>query len=235
MQKFFSCVDVYKGFTNIELDKNSSFLTTMHTPIGRYRWLRMPFGVRLGPEEYQRRQHEVLEGLVGVVNKADGVRATVDMNPPQDVKGVQRFLGMRNYLSRFTPNLSETVKPLTELTHVNAVWSWSSQHDKAFSSAKSAIANATTLKLFNVNRPCVLQVDTSDSDLGEALLQDGQPVAFTSSTLSPTEVNYAPIEKECLAIKVACTKFYQYLYGKQDVIVHSDHQPLETIFKKPLN
>ena len=60
-------------------------------------------------------------------------------------------------------------------------------------------------------------------------------MAFTSSTLSATEVNYAPFEKECLAIKVACTKFYQYLYGKQDVIVHSDHQPLETIFKKPLS
>ena len=60
-------------------------------------------------------------------------------------------------------------------------------------------------------------------------------MAFTSSTLSATEVNYAPIEKECLAIKVACTKFYQYLYGKQDVVVHSDHQPLETIFKKPLS
>ena len=153
--KVFSCVNVYKGFTNIELDESSSFLTTMHTPIGRYRWLRMPFGVSLGPEEYQRRQHEVLEGLVGVVNKADDilvfgcgdtieeaiinlwnvmlrcraanlklnpkkfqftvkqvtwmghlisssgitphpdrVRAIVDINPPQDVKGVQRFLGM---------------------------------------------------------------------------------------------------------------------------------------------
>ena len=50
--KIFSCLDVYKGFTNIELDDSSSFLTTMHTPIGRYRWLRMPFGVSLGPEEY---------------------------------------------------------------------------------------------------------------------------------------------------------------------------------------
>ena len=86
-----------------------------------------------------------------------------------------------------------------------------------------------------MNKPCVLQVDASDTGLGGALLQDGQPVAFTSSTLSATEVNYAPIEKECLAIKVACTKFYQYLYGKQDVVVHSDHQPLETIFKKPLS
>ena len=80
----------------------------------------------------------------------------------------------------------------------------------------------------------MLQVDASDTGLGGALLQDGQPVAFTSSTLSATKVNYAPIEKECLAIKVACTKFYQYLYGKQDVVVHSDHQPLETIFKIPL-
>ena len=120
----------------------------------------------------------------------DRVRAIVDVNPPQDVKGVQRFLGMCNYLSRFTPNLSEIVKPLTELTHVDAVWSWSSQHDKAFSSAKSAIANyAKTLKFFDVNKPCVLQVGASDSGLGGALLQDGQPVAFTSSTLSPTKVN----------------------------------------------
>ena len=86
-----------------------------------------------------------------------------------------------------------------------------------------------------MNKPFVLQVDASDTGLGGALLQDGQPVAFTSSTLSATEVNYAPTEKECLAIKVACTKFCQYLYGKQDVIVHSDHQPLETIFKKPLS
>ena len=73
MPKIYSCVDVYKGFTNIELDDSSSFLTTMHTPISRYRWLGMPFGVSLGPEEYQRRQHEALEGLTGVVNKADDI------------------------------------------------------------------------------------------------------------------------------------------------------------------
>ena len=71
--KIFSSVDVYKSFKNIELDDSSSFLTTMHTPTGRYRWLRMPFGVSLGQEEYQRRQHEALEGLAGVVNKADDI------------------------------------------------------------------------------------------------------------------------------------------------------------------
>ena len=231
--------------TNIELDDSSSFLTTMHIPIGRYRWLRMPFGVSLGPEEYQRRQHEALEGLAGVVNKADDnlvcgsgdsieevekdhdinlwnvmlrcrevnlklnpkkfqfkvkqvawmghllsstgvthhpdrVQAIKDTTPLHDVKGIQRFLGMCNYLSGCFPNLAEIVKPLTELTHGNAVWSWSSKHDNAFKTAKRLIANAATLKFFDVNKPCVLQVDASDTGLGGALLQDGQPVAFTS-------------------------------------------------------
>ena len=128
------------------------------------------------------------------------------MTPPQDVNGVQRFLGMCNYLSRFTRNLTEIVKPLTEQTHGNAVWSLASQHDKAFKTAKSLIANPMTLKFFDANKPCVLQVDASDTGLGGALLEDGQPVAFTSSTLSATEINYAPFEKESLAIKVACTK-----------------------------
>ena len=161
---------MYKGFTNIELVDSSSFLTSMHTPIGRYRWLRMPFGVSLGPEEYQRRQHEPLEGLAGVVNKADDIlvfgssieeaekdhdinlwnlmlrcrdvnlklnpkkfqfkvkkvtwmghllsgagvtscphraQSIKDMTPPNGVKGVQRFLGMCNYLSNSLQTLQK--------------------------------------------------------------------------------------------------------------------------------
>ena len=92
-----------------------------------------------------------------------------------------------------------------------------------------------TLKFIDVNKLCVLQVDASDTGLGGALLQDGQRVVFTSSTLSAAVVSYAPIKKLCLAIKVSCKKLYHYLHGKQDVVVHSDHQPLEIIFKKPLN
>ena len=50
-----------------------------------------------------------------------------------------------------------------------------------------------------------------------------------------TEKNYAQIEKECLAIVSCMDKWHQYLYGKCDLTVHTDHQPLETIFKKPLS
>ena len=53
--------------------------------------------------------------------------------------------------------------------------------------------------------------------------------------MSPTEQCYSQIEKECLAICNCFQKFDQWLYGKSDIVVHTDHRPLETIMKKPLN
>ena len=44
---------------------------------------------------------------------------------------------------------------------------------------------------------------------------------------------WAQIEKELLAIVFACKKFNDYIYGKE-VIIESDHKPLETILKKQL-
>ena len=76
-----------------------------------------------------------------------------------------------------------------------------------------------------------LQVDASDSAIGRVLLQEGYSVCFMSHTLSATEKNYAQIDKECLAIVSCMEKWHQYLFGKHDITVHSDHQPLDTIFK----
>ena len=41
-------------------------LTKFNTPFGRFRWLRMPFGISTAPEEYQRRQDQAIEGLSGI-------------------------------------------------------------------------------------------------------------------------------------------------------------------------
>ena len=65
--KVFSVVDAKNGFWHVQLDTDSSFLTTFGTPWGRYRWARMPFGISPAPEEFQRRLATTLAGLQGVV------------------------------------------------------------------------------------------------------------------------------------------------------------------------
>ena len=70
--------------------------------------------------------------------------------------------------------------------------------------------------------------------MGAALLQNGQPVAFASRSLTATERRYVQIEKECLAIVFSCERFDQYIYGRAKVNVTTDHEPLEIIFKKSL-
>ena len=273
--KVFTIVDVSEAFHTIELDETSSFLTTFQGPNGRYRYTRMPFGISSGPEEYQRRQHEFLEGLKGVINIADdicifgcgdtkeeadedhdknlialldkcsrlGLRlsrkkiqfksnsvtfmghkltdkgvspdpskvvAVREMPRPTNKAGVQRFLGMCQYLSKFTPKLSEMVHPIRELTKEDTEFIWSNAQEDAFQTAKELIASQSTLQYYHVKKPVTLQVDASENAIGGALLQDGKPVCFTSHTL-----DYAQIKKECLAIVMCMNKWHQYLFGKK--------------------
>lgn len=69
--KVFSTVDVTQGFTHLRLDKPSSALITFETPWGRYRWLRLRYGLAPSPEIFQFRMHQLVEGLDNVACIAD--------------------------------------------------------------------------------------------------------------------------------------------------------------------
>lgn len=64
-------VDARDAFLQCKLDYKSSLMTMFWTPWGRKRWLRLPFGVSVAPEVYQRKQHELLAGLSGIEPIAD--------------------------------------------------------------------------------------------------------------------------------------------------------------------
>ena len=56
--RVFSILDVKQGFWHVPLEEESSYLTTFNTPFGRYRWLRMPFGISSAPEVFQQKMHD---------------------------------------------------------------------------------------------------------------------------------------------------------------------------------
>lgn len=71
--KVFSTIDARNGFWHLRLDEASSMLTTFGTPFGRFRWLRLAFGLSPAPEIFQARMHEALSGLQGIDCIADDV------------------------------------------------------------------------------------------------------------------------------------------------------------------
>ena len=80
----------------------------------------------------------------------------------------------------------------------------------------------------------MVQADASMKGLGECLMQEGNPVAFASKSLSSAELNYSNIEKKMLGVVFALCRFHQYTYSRP-VEVISDHKPLESINRKPLS
>ena len=191
--------------------------------------------LKLNPKKLKLRLSEVpvighLLTSTGVNPDPEKVRVVQEMPVPdgrtsaEKAKAVQRFLGFVNYLAKFVPHLADECEPLRRLTDKDADWVWEKHHQDAFNRVKQLVADY----------PVTIQCDSSETGLGAALLQDGQPVAFASRTLTSTERGYAQIEKECLAIVFACERFNQYLFGRNSVSVQSDHKPLETNFAKPL-
>ena len=196
--------------------------------------------LKLKKEKAQLRKTEV--AFIGHILTPDGlkpdpkkVEAISDMPHPTDVQSLRRFLGMVNYLAKFLPCLSDETEVLRKLTEKDAEWCWLTAHEEAMARIQRMISTAPVLAYYDVTKPVTIQCDASQFGLGAALLQDGHPIAYSSRALTVTERNYAQIEKELLAIVYACEKFDQYIFGKSDVVVESDHKPLETIFRKPIH
>ena len=82
-------------------------------------------------------------------------------------------------------------------------------------------------------KPVIVQADASLCGLGACLIQDEQPIAFASKSLTDAESQYANIERELLAIVFACQHFSTYLLGRS-FVAESDHKPLEMIAVKNL-
>ncbi|UYV79403.1 K02A2.6-like [Cordylochernes scorpioides] len=71
--RFFSKLDANSGFHQIPLSPDCQHLTTFITPFGRYKYCRMPFGISLAPEYFQKVMSIILQGMDGVMCYLDDI------------------------------------------------------------------------------------------------------------------------------------------------------------------
>ncbi|CAB0000824.1 unnamed protein product, partial [Nesidiocoris tenuis] len=83
-KKIFTVMDMKDGFYHIELDEESSKLCTFSSPFGRYRFLRMPFGISSAPEVFQKCSTSAFDGIEGVVVYFDDVIVAAESEERHD-------------------------------------------------------------------------------------------------------------------------------------------------------
>ena len=89
--KIFTKVDLSSGYWHVKIDEESSLLTTFQTCFGRFRWLRLPFGLNVASEIFQKKLIDAFEGLDGIVCIADDVVIHGRTKEEHDIN-MKRFL-----------------------------------------------------------------------------------------------------------------------------------------------
>ena len=71
--KIYSVLDASNGYWQIRLTKDSQKYTTFNSPFGRYKYLRLPFGIKSSSEVFQKTISQILENIDGCEVIADDI------------------------------------------------------------------------------------------------------------------------------------------------------------------
>ncbi|KAE8968060.1 hypothetical protein PR001_g27905 [Phytophthora rubi] len=149
-------------------------------------------------------------GKDGVRADPEKVCAIAQWPVPVSQKDLRKWLGLANYLHKYSANYAEMTRPLTNRLKKDAVWSC----------------------------PFSVVCDASDFAIGCALLQvdtEGRErvVSFQSRQLKAAEKNYPVHDKELLAMKYALVKFRVNQLGQKPFVIYTDHASLRTATSSP--
>ena len=118
------------------------------------------------------------------------------MEFPPDKKTMRSFLGMINYLNRYSALSAHLTAPLSALTHQAVDYKPGKVHFENFNRLKLEVSNMRALPYFDVDAETTLQMDASKKGLGACLIQKGKVICYASRSLTKTEQDYQHLERE---------------------------------------
>ena len=153
------------------------------------------------------------------------VEAILRMDRPKNNTNVRAFIGAVNHYKSLWPRQAHVLAPLAELTG-RGTFRWTPRHKAAFKEMK-AIITADAMNAFpDYSIPFQVYTNTSDFQLGAAIIQRQKLIAYYSKKLTPAQKNYTTTEKELLAIVTTLKNYYQKMLLGSKIIVYTDHKNL---------
>ena len=122
------------------------------------------------------------------------IKALNHLEVPPDKEKKRSFLGMINYLNRYSTLSAHLTAPLSALTHQPADYRPGKVHFENFNRLKLEISNMKVLPYFDVDAETTLQTVASKKGLRAYLIQKGKVICYASRALTKTEQNYQNLE-----------------------------------------
>jgi hypothetical protein len=154
-------------------------------------------------------------------------------------KDVQKMLRKINYLQRFISNLArwvESLLPLVWLKHKEE-FAWGAKQREAFKKIKEYLVSPPVLRSPKAGNPFKMYIAAHERVIGAVFLQeeDGKefPIAFRSRHILDAETRYVFVEKLCLSLYYACSKFQHYIISSS-CIVACQYDVIKHMLLKPI-
>uniref|UniRef100_H3GD69 Integrase catalytic domain-containing protein n=1 Tax=Phytophthora ramorum TaxID=164328 RepID=H3GD69_PHYRM len=81
------------------------------------------------------------------------VKIIVDWPVPKNQTDLHKWLGLTNYLHKYSENYADMARPLSNLLKKDAEWAWDTEHQVAFEAVKESLLHAPILALPDPDRP----------------------------------------------------------------------------------
>ena len=196
-----------------------------------------PSSIQLGHAQLQCLGHII--NVRGVATDPSKIRAIQDWPRPTTPKELQSFLGFCGFLRAHIRHYADITAPL-EAAKLLPALEWTPEMLSSFDVLKLAFSHAAVLSFPDFSRPFHIATDASQTGVGGVLFQPSSDeehitptniVAICSKKLDPTRRRWPAYKKELFGVVYCLREFHFYVYGRSDLVVHTDHKPLTHMFE----